>query len=67
VKSSILDPVAVSIFAMLPMLGHLGWPNFDHLLLLLKVVGSNPPFLASPEQDNCFDAANDSIASQHSP
>ena len=66
IKSSISAPVAVSIFDMLCVLGHLSWPALDHLLLRLKVVGSNPPDFASPEQESFLSAANCSMAFQTS-
>jgi hypothetical protein len=47
---------------MLNVDGHLGCPSFDHLLLLLNVVGSSPLFLASPEQDILCAAAKPSMA-----
>ena len=44
-------PVEFNIFAMLFVEGHLGCPYFDHRLLLLNVVASNPENFANPEQD----------------
>jgi hypothetical protein len=61
-KSFILVPVKDNIFAMLSVEGQRGCPSFDHLLLLLNVVGSSPLFLASLEQDILWLRANFSIA-----
>lgn len=44
-----LQPVADSIFAMLPVDGQRGWPYFEKRLLLLNVVGSRPLYFARPE------------------
>ena len=46
--------------------GHRGCPSLDQRLLLLKVVGSKPLHLASPEQDIPCSDANLSIARQTS-
>ena len=43
--------VAFSIFEIVSVDGHRGWPNTEARLLLLNVVGSNPLRLAKPEQD----------------
>ena len=61
-KSSMFDPVEDKIFEILRVDGHLGWPSLDHRLLLLKVVGSNLLFFASPEQDILCAAAKHSMA-----
>lgn len=61
-KSSILEPVEDNILEILNVLGHLGCPSLDHLLLLLKVVGSKPLLFASPLQDILCSFAKHSIA-----
>ena len=43
--------VAASIFAILPVEGHLGCSYLEKRLLLLNVVGSKPLRLAKAEQD----------------
>jgi hypothetical protein len=48
-KSSMVFPVAARIFAMLSVDGQRGCPNLLHLFDRLKVVGSRPLCLASPE------------------
>lgn len=61
-KSPIFAPVDDNILEMLSVLGHLGCPSLDHLLLRLKVVGSKPLFFASPEQDILCSVAKHSMA-----
>jgi len=51
VKSVIDAPVDDSIFDILFVDGQRGCPSLDQRLLLLKVVGSKPLHLASPEHD----------------
>ena len=61
-KSWGVAPVAAIIFAMLLVDGQRGCSYLEIRLLLLKVVGSNPLRLASPEQDKPCSVANNSMA-----
>ncbi len=63
-KSFGVEFVAASIFDMLAVDGHRGCSYLENLLLLLKVVGSNPLRLANPEQDRPCSRANNSMACQ---
>lgn len=64
IRSFIEAPVASKILAMLLVDGQRGCPYLDQRLLLLNVVGSNPLYLAKPEQDMLCSFANTSIAYQ---
>lgn len=44
-----LQPVALKIFAMLPVDGQRGCPYLEYRLDLLNVVGSKPLYFARPE------------------
>src|SRR6516164_3369547 len=63
-KSSSPEPVANRTLARLSVEGHRSFPLAEPRLLLLKVVGSSPASLASPEGDMPCRAASSSMARQ---